>query len=87
MSAILGALWAVTVALSIAIIVDYTRGWRPGSEQLMPRHVGVISLAYVLLSTVAVWGHRDSWETAAAVVGLTLGVVALGIVLRREWSR
>jgi uncharacterized membrane protein YdbT with pleckstrin-like domain len=85
--AILGALWAVTIALSGAILVDYARDWRKDKRGIMPRHVLVIATAYVLLATVAVWGIRREWETMTTGVGLTLGVVALGIVLRREWSR
>jgi hypothetical protein len=84
---LLGGLWAVTVALSIAILVDYTRDWRKDHRGIMPRHVLTVATAYLLLATVAVWGVRRGWETGAALIGLVLGVVALGIVLRREWSR
>lgn len=87
LTAILGALWAITVALAGAIVVDYGRRYKPGDGGLMPRHVLVVSTAYVALATVAVWGLRQWWETLTTLVGLTLGVVALGIVLRREWSR
>lgn len=87
MNVILGALWAVTLALSGAILVDYRRAWLADRKGIMPRHVLVIATAYVLLATVAVWGVRRGWETGAALIGLVLGVLALGIVLRREWSR
>jgi L-asparagine transporter-like permease len=80
-------LWMVTVPLAVTTLVVYATRWKPGAPGLLPRHVAVISLAYIMLATVAVWASRLAWQQGVTVTGLGLGVVALVIVARKEWSR
>jgi hypothetical protein len=81
------ALWILMVPLSVVILVAYGQRWEAGNPGLMPRHVVVISVSYLMLATVAVASAQARWEQGITLSGLVLGIVALVIVLRREWSR
>lgn len=81
-------LWLVTVPLAVTVLIGYGARHKREAEGLLPRHVMVVALAYLLLATVAAWGPwRRPWEAPMTLAGLGLGVVALTIVARREWSR
>lgn len=86
---LLFALWAANLGTTGAVIWFYYRAARhaPKHRGLLPHHVWMIGVAYLVLATAITFGTESTVWAVVGAAGMGLGWWALTLILRFEGRR